>query len=88
MYRAVKQKLKIKDWTHVPWGRIWSTARDLGFPLNTEQREDAARWEASQPKRETRPAVEERKVSNGGSIPRLITQTDIDAARRKRDGEP
>jgi hypothetical protein len=88
MYKAVKQKLKIKDWTHVSWGQIWSTARDLGFPLNTEQKEDAARWEALQPRSETRPIPPARKVANGETGPRRITQEDIDAAKRKRETEP
>ena len=84
LYRAVKAKLRLKDFSKVSIGQIWSTARDMGFPLNSHQREAADMWERAQPVRETAPATEPAKVINGA---RLITQADIDALRRKRAAE-
>lgn len=87
LHAAVKHKLAsqgIKNLKNVSYAQIWSVARSLGFPLNRYQTEDANRWEAIQPRRETgAPAVEDPKVANGEKA-RVITSADIDAARRKR----
>jgi hypothetical protein len=85
LHAAVKRKLKLKTFAKTSIGEVWSTARSMGFPLNRYQREDADRWEAIQPRRETasaqRPA--ELAMAVGESRP-PITAVDIEAARRKR----
>lgn len=45
MWAAIKQQLKVRIFRDVPIGQCWAAARDLGFPLNAQQREEVERWE-------------------------------------------
>lgn len=55
MWAAIKRKLVVKEFSRVSWGQIWATARDLGFPLELHQIEQADQWDAIKGKREVRP---------------------------------
>jgi hypothetical protein len=71
MWRAIKRKLMVTSFANVPWGRIYSSKRELGFPLGRFEREQADAWDQKHTKKE--PATEG-----------PITQADIDQELAKR----
>lgn len=44
MCRAIKRKLGVKTFAKVPIGECWAAAQELGYPLNSYQREEMERW--------------------------------------------
>lgn len=78
MWRAIKQKLAVRDFARVPMGACLSAKRDLGFPLETSEQEELTRWEAGGGRlsptgkfQEINPALEDRikNLDKGYSIP-------------------
>lgn len=50
MWKAIKKKLAVREFSKVPLGQCWAIAEELGFPLSGEQREELARWRLTHPK--------------------------------------
>lgn len=78
LWRAIKQKLAVRDFARVPMGACLAAKRDLGFPLTTGEQEELERWEAGGGRlsptgkfQEINPALEERikNLDKGYSIP-------------------
>lgn len=50
MWKAIKEKLKVAEFSQVPIGECWDAAEKLGFPLNRCQHETMEAWRSRQPK--------------------------------------
>jgi hypothetical protein len=79
MWSAIKRGLRVRDFSHAPFGQCWHAAQELGFPLNSHQREEMVRWLSTQGGKALAPLPEKRAVAAN-----TITWEDVQEAQRQK----